>query len=133
MECYITQLVETAQKLKGTGFHIDDSWIGSLSLAGLPEKYAPMIMAIDHSGIQLTVDTIKTKLLDMEPAGNTGNASVSATRHQGNRHSGNTAGSSNVLGSSESSNVKEANLKNVKCSRFKQMGHYKNRCPNTNK
>ncbi|KAG5863728.1 hypothetical protein JTB14_017929 [Gonioctena quinquepunctata] len=61
MECYITQLIETAQKLKGTGFQIDDSWIGSLLLAGLPEKYAPIIMAIEHSGIQLTVDSIKTK------------------------------------------------------------------------
>ncbi|KAG5875556.1 hypothetical protein JTB14_019505 [Gonioctena quinquepunctata] len=126
MECYVTQLIETAQKLKGTGFQIDDSWIGSLLLAGLPEKYAPMIMAIEHSEIQLMVDSIKTKLLDMEPAGNTGNAFVSATRHQGKRHSGNTAGSSNVLGSSESGNVKEANLKNVKCFRCKQMGHYKN-------
>ncbi|KAG5864100.1 hypothetical protein JTB14_016257 [Gonioctena quinquepunctata] len=133
MECYVTQLIETAQKLEGTGFQIDDSWIGSLLLAGLPEKYAPMIMAIEHSGIQLTVDSIKTKLPDMEPAGNTGNAFISATRHQGKRHSGNTAGSSNVLGSSESGNVKEAYLKNVKCFRCKQMGHYKNRCPNTNK
>ncbi|KAG5897613.1 hypothetical protein JTB14_028881 [Gonioctena quinquepunctata] len=133
MECYVTQLIETAQKLKGTGFQIDDSWIGSLLLAGLPEKYAPMIMAIEHSGIQLTVDSIRTKLLDMEPAGNTGNAFVSATRHQGKRHSGNTAGSSNVLGSFESGDVKEANLKNVKCFRCEQMGHYKNRCPITNK
>ncbi|KAG5893143.1 hypothetical protein JTB14_034162 [Gonioctena quinquepunctata] len=79
MECYVTQLIETAQKLK-----------------------------------------------DMEPAGNIGNASVSTTRQQGKQHSGNTAGSSNVLGSSESGNVKEANLINVKCFRCKQMGHYKN-------
>ncbi|KAG5866933.1 hypothetical protein JTB14_019780 [Gonioctena quinquepunctata] len=95
---------------------------------------AKIILTIDPSlFVHLTVDSIKTKLLDMEPAGNTGNAFVSATRHQGKRHSGNTAGSSNVLGSSESGNVKESNLKNVKCFRCKQMGHYKNRCPNTNK
>lgn len=40
-------------------------WIGSLLLTGLPEKFAPMIMAIEHSGIAISADVIKTKLLDM--------------------------------------------------------------------
>ncbi|KAG5889101.1 hypothetical protein JTB14_010363 [Gonioctena quinquepunctata] len=83
-----------------------------------------MIMAIEHSGIQSTVDSIKTNLLDMEPAGNAGSSSVSATRHQGKRHRGNTA---------DHLNVKEVDHKNVKCFRCKQTGHYENRCPNSNK
>jgi len=37
--------------LRGTGFNIDDEWIGSLFLIGLPEKFSSMIMAIEHSGI----------------------------------------------------------------------------------
>ncbi|GBP23596.1 hypothetical protein EVAR_80212_1 [Eumeta japonica] len=41
--------------------------------AGLPEKFSPMIMAIEHSGIQVTTDAIKSKLLDME----TGNGNSS--------------------------------------------------------
>ncbi|KAF2895129.1 hypothetical protein ILUMI_11045 [Ignelater luminosus] len=53
MTSYVTQIIETGQKLNGTGFAINNVWIGSLLLAGLPEKYAPMIMAIEHSGIQL--------------------------------------------------------------------------------
>lgn len=66
MGSYVTQVVETAQRLRGTGFNIDDEWIGSLLLAGLPDKFMPMIMAIEHSGIAITSDSIKTKLLDME-------------------------------------------------------------------
>ena len=30
METYVTQMVDTAQKLKGTGFQITDEWLGSL-------------------------------------------------------------------------------------------------------
>ncbi|GBP55606.1 hypothetical protein EVAR_35841_1 [Eumeta japonica] len=41
-------------------------------LSGLTEKYSPMIMAIEHCGILLTADAIKTKLLDMEENGNGG-------------------------------------------------------------
>ncbi|XP_072933025.1 uncharacterized protein [Epargyreus clarus] len=65
MTSYVSQIVETAQRLKGTGFEINEEWIGSLLLAGLPEKFAPMIMAIEHSGIAINSDVIKTKLLDM--------------------------------------------------------------------
>lgn len=35
MTSYVSQVVETAHKLKGTGFEITDEWIGSLLLAGL--------------------------------------------------------------------------------------------------
>lgn len=66
MTSYVTQIVETSQRLNGTGFKINDEWIGSLMLAGLPERFMPMIMAIEHSGIEITADSIKTKLLDME-------------------------------------------------------------------
>lgn len=34
---YKTKIVETAGRLQNTGFEIDDSWAGSLLLAGLPE------------------------------------------------------------------------------------------------
>lgn len=66
MTSYVTQIIDTAQKLSGTGFEINDQWTGSLLLAGLPDRFSPMIMAIEHSGILITADSIKTKLLDME-------------------------------------------------------------------
>lgn len=46
MTNYVTQIVETSQRLSGTGFAINDVWVGSLLLAGLPEQFMPMIMAI---------------------------------------------------------------------------------------
>lgn len=59
-------MIETAQRLNGTGFTITEEWIGSLLLAGLSERYSPMIMAIEHSGISITADFIKSKLLNLE-------------------------------------------------------------------
>lgn len=66
MEAYINQVAETFQKVRRTGFKIHEEWVGSLLLAGLPEKYAPMVMAVEHSGINITTDSIKTKLLNMQ-------------------------------------------------------------------
>ncbi|GBP52228.1 hypothetical protein EVAR_83087_1 [Eumeta japonica] len=56
MTQYVTQIVETSQRLQGTGFKISDEWIGALMLAGLPEKYGPMLMAIEHSGIEISAE-----------------------------------------------------------------------------
>jgi len=62
----VNQVVETAQKLRDTGFNIDEEWIGFLLLAGLPEKFSPMIMVIEHSGIAITADCIETKLMNIQ-------------------------------------------------------------------
>lgn len=35
----------------------------SFTLAGLSDKYQPIIMALKNSGIKITADAIKTKLL----------------------------------------------------------------------
>ncbi|GBP63981.1 Retrovirus-related Pol polyprotein from transposon TNT 1-94 [Eumeta japonica] len=53
----------TAHKLRNIGFKVDDEWLGTLLLAGLPDEYKPMIMAIESSGVAITTDSIKTKLL----------------------------------------------------------------------
>lgn len=60
MESYVNQVIETAQKLCRTSFKIDDEWIGSLLLVGLPKKISPMIMAIEHSEFDIETDSIKT-------------------------------------------------------------------------
>lgn len=63
VELYVYKIVTTAHKLRGTGFDVSDEWIGTLLLAGLPEKYEPMIMGIESSGVKISSDSIKTKLL----------------------------------------------------------------------
>ncbi|GJQ73940.1 hypothetical protein Trydic_g18874 [Trypoxylus dichotomus] len=76
MALYINQIVDTAQTLRGTGFKVDDIWIDFLLSAGLPEKYPPMIMGIEHSNNTITADSIKTKLLDMIDSDKAGNAII---------------------------------------------------------
>jgi hypothetical protein len=66
MNQYISQMFETANKLNGIGFPVDDEWLGSILLAGLPNEFAPMIMGLESSGAKITSDLIKSKLLDSE-------------------------------------------------------------------
>lgn len=63
METFVNDIIATAHQLRGIGFEITDEWIGTLLLAGLPEEYRPMIMALVNSGAAITGDVIKTKLL----------------------------------------------------------------------
>lgn len=85
MEAYVNQVIETSQKLRKTGFNIDETWVGSLLLAGLPEKFAPMIMAIEHAGISISADSIKTKLLDMQLDDAAGSSGAFAAKMQNHK------------------------------------------------
>lgn len=140
MTNYVTQMVETSQRLSGTGFVINDEWVGSLLLAGLPEKFMPMIMAIEHSGIHITADSIKTKLLDMENVNvfemTDGNSALIARSWQQkkfgkvgstNKNGGPNHSTQNQNASTSNSNVKTT--KTITCYKCKQNGHYRNQCP----
>jgi hypothetical protein len=63
MDKYVSDIMSTAHQLTSIGFEINQEWLGTVLLAGLPERYQPMIMALESSGIQITGDSIKTKLL----------------------------------------------------------------------
>lgn len=130
MTSYVTQIVDTGHKLRGTGFQITDEWIGCLLLAGLTEKFAPMIMAIEHSGMIVSTDVIKSKLLDMSAdVGSIGNESAFLSKSWQQRKS-------QVGSNAEVSNSKMTKLKPVKiirCYKCKQVGHYKNQCNNKRK
>lgn len=57
---YVNKIMSTAHKLRNIKFEIDDEWLGTLMLAGLPETYKPMIMGLESSGIKISADSIKT-------------------------------------------------------------------------
>ncbi|KAG6451043.1 hypothetical protein O3G_MSEX006910 [Manduca sexta] len=63
VEEYVSKIINTAHKLRNIGFKVDDEWLGSLLLSGLPESYKPMIIAIESSGMKITSDSVKAKLL----------------------------------------------------------------------
>lgn len=127
MTQYVTQIIETGQRLQGTGFKLTDEWIGALMLAGLPERYAPMIMAIEHSGIEISADVIKTKLMDMcvEASSVSGSETAFvAKRSQHWKNDNSKSGHRQLQATSKS-------VKVIKCYKCKQTGHYVNQCPNS--
>lgn len=130
MTSYVTQIIETAQKLSGTGFSVNDEWIGCLMLAGLPEKYFPMIMAIEHSGIAITADVVKSKLIDL--AGNdpeTTSGSSFLSRGQHNRQNCKVGSIVKNDSSTQHGRMSEKKTKtNVVCYKCKKRGHYKSEC-----
>lgn len=63
MENYVNETMSLAQQLAAMNKPIDDEFLAAIMLQGLPSFYDPMIMAIEHSGIDITSDLVKTKLL----------------------------------------------------------------------
>lgn len=66
MKTYVEQIMDFSNRLSGIGFEIGDEWLASIMLAGLTEEYNPFIMSIEGSGMQISADMIKQKLLDSE-------------------------------------------------------------------
>lgn len=129
MTSYVTQIVETSQRLNGTGFAINDEWVGSLLLAGLPERFMPMIMAIEHSGIQITADSIKTKLLDMESVDTSESERNSALLAKWQKNKWNKGGSTSRHGGQTSNMSKSNTKKAIVCYNCNETGHFRNQCP----
>lgn len=67
IEKYINTLLLYYNKSKVAGFHIEEQVIASLMLGGLPDEYLPMILGIENSGRELTIDYVKTVLLQGIP------------------------------------------------------------------
>lgn len=108
IEEYVNKIITTAHKLKGAGMTLDDEWIATLLLAGLSNEYKPMIMAIESSGVKISSDQIKTKLLQ-EVNSNVQNSGSSAALY--------------------SKNFRPQSQSQVKCFKCKKVGHYQNKCP----
>jgi hypothetical protein len=62
----VAQVLSTAQEIATIGNRLDDDLIAILLLQGLTSDYKPMRMATENSGIKLTTNYVKTKLLQEE-------------------------------------------------------------------
>ncbi|XP_062704663.1 uncharacterized protein LOC134286966 [Aedes albopictus] len=113
MEVFVNSIIATAHQLRGIGFDIGDEWIGTLLLAGLPEEYRPMIMAIENSGLKISADVIKTKLLQEVSIPSTGAAY---------------AGKKQVWKQRQDANTKTAS-NGPKCRNCKKFGYIAKYCP----
>lgn len=104
---------------------IIEEWVGSLLLAGLPEKLSSMIMAIEHSGMKITTDAIKSKLIDMGVSKNDEDSRGAAfAANNGNNQKFNNGGNGAM-----SSTNKMVGKKIIFCYKCEQTGHYRNQCP----
>lgn len=63
VEDYVSRMVTTSLKVVKAGLNIDDELLASLMLAGLPEEYKSLVMAIENSTTKLSSDAVKTLLL----------------------------------------------------------------------
>lgn len=113
VEDYVNNIISTAHKLTSIGFKISDEWIGTLLLAGLPDEYKPMIMGIESSGIAITGDSIKIKLLQDVKVIKANNESA----FYSNKNSYNKNKDRGFKG------------KNIRCYKCNQYGHKANECP----
>lgn len=116
---YVNKIIGTSQKLSAIGMNVEDEWIGSLLLTGLPEKFQPMIMAIESSGIKITADVIKMKLLQDADNYNSASGGAKATNQ--------------ALMSKEPKTKKFQKRGGFKCYGCGAHGHSKKHCPNKGK
>ncbi|KAL0893973.1 hypothetical protein ABMA27_014049 [Loxostege sticticalis] len=72
IEDYVNKIMTSAHKLRNIGFEVKDEWLGTLLLTGLPDQYKPMLMALESSGVAITADLVKTKLLQEVKSSETG-------------------------------------------------------------
>lgn len=107
MEEYINKSVSLWTKVKRAGFNIDEEVIGSLMLGGLPSEFTSMVMAIENSGKKITVDSVRTLLL------------------QDTKFEMRDDGAEKALAA-------KARGTNFVCHECKQHGHIRRNCPNRN-
>ena len=69
MNEYVSEALTLAQKLADIGSPMDDKLIGVIILAELPSDYKPMVMVLESSGVEITSDLVKNKLLQEEIKG----------------------------------------------------------------
>lgn len=110
VEIYVNRIINTAHRLRNIGMDVPDEWVGALLLAGLPEEYGPMLMGLESSGIKITADAIKTKLLqDVKSAAPIRDAEA-------------------ALAAKFSTKRRQRDKSKVRCYNCNEFGHYSREC-----
>lgn len=121
MEDYVNKIMTAAHKLRGIKAEVSDDWLASFLLAGLTDRYTPMIMALEASGIPLTADAVKTKLLQEEKPSPTPNASkafFSSKKHRKQQSP------------LKNTSYQSGGTNGIRCFTCNQYGHISKNCPN---
>lgn len=111
MQEYVNTIVDTAHKLHSAGFDIPDEMVGSIMLAGLTPDFRPMLMAFENSGLEITGDSVKTRLLQEEKSVSVEAEVALASKFQHRNHK-----------------KKQFDKSKVRCHNCNQYGHFKSEC-----
>lgn len=109
---YVNRYLTLRSKVNSAGFKIDEDVAGSIMLCGLPDDFRPMIMSVETSGKEITVDYVKNILLqeiDFNKEEQEKVLAVSGKKFNGNK----------------TFNKKKKPVKCYECGG----SHYKNKCP----
>lgn len=112
VEEYVDEIMSTSHKLEEIGFVLDDEWLSLILLMGLPKQYEPMIMGLDASGIKLTADMLKSKILQ--------DVSMDTDCKS--------SGAVGALATRPKKVQKKKDKSSVKCFRCDKFGHYASEC-----
>lgn len=63
MEHYVNSFVAIQEELRGISEPIDDSFLGVLMLANLPESFRPLVMALEHSTSKISSEVVVSALI----------------------------------------------------------------------
>lgn len=107
MEEFVSAIETNAQMLNNINFAISQEWVGTFLLAGLPERFKPMIMAMESSGQNITAEFVKSKLLQ----------------------EGSESASNEKSALSAKSNKRFSKSRQSRCYNCNELGHYANKCP----
>lgn len=110
---YVTSVMSISQKLTDIGKGLDDDLIAVVMLRGLPEEYKPMKMALENSGVSVTSEMVRVKLLQEDLKSNsngTGRSEESVLLAKGRQFN------------------KNSRKKSLRCYRCGQRGHIKPEC-----
>lgn len=62
VEEYVSKRTTTAHKQRYIGFKVDDDWLDTPLLSGVPQFYKPMIKVNESSSMKLSADSVEVKI-----------------------------------------------------------------------
>lgn len=63
MQEYVNNALSTQQELQGIGASVENKFLGIIMLAGLPERFKPLVMTLEHAKTAITSENVVTALL----------------------------------------------------------------------